>query len=230
MQRMPLRFSLILMLASTAAAQPSRTVWDGVFTDAQATRGQNTFAESCSRCHTLTADGKSPVMGEPFWKSFQQKTVGEMLQWLTANMPNGAPGSLSQIAYADIAAAIFKANGFPAGAAELAVGATGDVRIVQKDGNEELPANALVRVVGCLAKSGSEWVVTNVGSPQRAESASGDAASAALGNRTMPLKFVLTRLDAMVGARVAVNGLLIGAGGADGINTTTVTRVAAKCP
>ena len=46
----------------------------------------------------------------------------------------------------------------------------------------------------------------------------------------MPLKFVITRLDSMVGSRVALNGMLIGAGGADGINVTEVSRVAVKCP
>jgi hypothetical protein len=46
----------------------------------------------------------------------------------------------------------------------------------------------------------------------------------------MPLKFVVTRLDPLAGSRVAVSGLLIGTGGADGINVTTVIRVAPKCP
>jgi hypothetical protein len=45
----------------------------------------------------------------------------------------------------------------------------------------------------------------------------------------MPLKYVVTRLDSLAGSRVLVNGLLIGAGGADGINVTTVNRVAEKC-
>jgi hypothetical protein len=46
----------------------------------------------------------------------------------------------------------------------------------------------------------------------------------------MPLKFVLTRLDSFVGQRMSASGLLIGAGGADGINVTTVSRVADTCP
>ncbi len=46
----------------------------------------------------------------------------------------------------------------------------------------------------------------------------------------MPLKFVITRLDSLSGSRVSVNGLLIGAGGVDGINVTAVNRVAQKCP
>jgi len=57
-----------------------------------------------------------------------------------------------------------------------------------------------------------------------------DDATRTLGNRTFALKFVLTKLDAMVGSRVSVNGLLIGADGADGLNVTAVNRVAPKCP
>ena len=46
----------------------------------------------------------------------------------------------------------------------------------------------------------------------------------------MTLKFVLTRLDAFVGQRMSVSGILIGAGGADGINVSTVNRVGDTCP
>jgi hypothetical protein len=45
----------------------------------------------------------------------------------------------------------------------------------------------------------------------------------------MTLKFVLTRLDGFVGQRLSVSGILLGAGGADGINVTTVNRVAESC-
>jgi hypothetical protein len=46
----------------------------------------------------------------------------------------------------------------------------------------------------------------------------------------MTLKFVLTRLDSFVGQRMSVSGILIGVGGADGVNVTTVSRVAETCP
>jgi len=106
------------------------------------------------------------------------------------------------------------------------------VQIVQKDGRTELPANALARVVGCLTKSGADWVVTSATTPERAERATsgGEDATRPLGSRTMALKFVVTKLDALVGSRVAVSGLLIGEGGVDGINVTIVNRVAPKCP
>jgi hypothetical protein len=57
-----------------------------------------------------------------------------------------------------------------------------------------------------------------------------DDATASLGERTMTLKFVLGRLDANVGKRVSVSGILIGAGGADGINVSLVSKVADACP
>jgi len=75
-------------------------------------------------------------------------------------------------------------------------------------------------------------VVTSATPPERAERAvsAGDDAARPLGSRTIALKFVITRLDALAGSRVAVSGLLMGEGGVDGINVTTVNRVAQKCP
>jgi mono/diheme cytochrome c family protein len=219
-------------LGITQTSTSRRTVWDGVYTEAQAARGLAAFAPNCAGCHALAAEGKAPLAGDPFWKSFAQKTVGDLLEYVSTNMPNGTPGSLSASTYADIVALMLKTNGFPAGATELGRTTGGDVQIVPKDGSAELPANALARVVGCLARNGADWVVTNATTPERAERAApgGEDATRPLGNRTMALKFVVTKLDALAGSRVAVSGLLIGAGGVDGINVTTVNRVAEKCP
>jgi mono/diheme cytochrome c family protein len=218
-------------IATAQTGNPRRTVWDGVYTEAQAARGVMAFGQSCAGCHALAAEGKAPLVGQSFWKSFAQKTVGDLVEYVSANMPNGSPGSLSEPTYRDIVALMLKSNGFPAGTAELARDTSASVQIVQKDGRTDLPADALARVVGCLAKSGDAWVVTRATTPERAESvAAGADATRPLGNRTIPLKFVVTRLDPLSGSRVAVNGLLIGDGGADGINVTAVKRVAEKCP
>ena len=233
-----IRLAGCFLLASAAgswvSAQPGkarRTVWDGVYTEAQAARGQMAFGQSCAGCHALSAEGKIPLVGDPFWKSFSQKTVSDLLEYVSANMPNGAPGSLNASAYADIVAVMLKSNGFPAGTAELKPDAIAGVQIVQKDGSSELPADALAHVVGCLVRDGADWAVTRATTPERAERVrpDGEDATRALGSRTMPLKFVVTRLDDLAGSRVAVNGLLIGPGGAEGINVTTVNRVAEKC-
>jgi len=224
--------SCTMGFVTAQTATSHRTIWDGVYTEAQADRGLAAFGQSCSGCHALAAQGKAPLVGEPFWKSFQQKSVADLLAYVSANMPNGTPGSLNESTYRDLVALMLKSNGFPAGNTELRRDNAAGVQIVPKDGSTELPADALVRVVGCLARSGTDWVVTSATTPERAESVEQGGADATrpLGHRTIALKFVLTKLDPLAGSRVAVSGLLIGTGGVDGINVTAVTRVAPKCP
>jgi mono/diheme cytochrome c family protein len=230
--------NLLFLLSATAClvtAQtntPRRSVWDGVYTEAQATRGATAFGQSCGGCHSLGTQGKSALSGDLFWKSFSQKTVADLLDYVSTNMPNGAPGTLTESTYRDIVAVMLKSNDFPAGTAELERNTIAGVQIIPKDGRTELPADALARVVGCLARKGGDWMVTNATTPERAERVAQPGADAVrpLGSRTIPLKFVITKLDSLAGSRVAVNGLLIGAGGVDGINVTTVNRVADKCP
>ena len=229
----------LLFVASTTpglgiaqTGTPRRTVWDGVYTEAQASRGTMAYGQSCAGCHALATEGRSPLVGEAFWKSFAQKNVGDLLEFVSTYMPNGTPGSLSKSAYEDIVALILKSNGFPAGTAELGSNTIAGVQIVAKDGRTELPANALVRVVGCLARSGADWVVTNATAPERAERVATVREDSArpLGGRKMALKFVVTRLDSLAGSRVSVTGLLIGDDGVDGLNVTAVNHVAPACP
>jgi mono/diheme cytochrome c family protein len=215
----------------SSQAKP-KTVWDGVYTEAQATRATGIFGASCAGCHTLTPDGNRPLSGETFWQSNTQKSVAELLGYVSKNMPNGNGGSLSPESYNDLVALILKSNGFPAGQTELTPASIAGVQIISKDGPGELPANTLVRVVGCLAKSGNEWTLTSATAPVRTDKTAPtpEDATVALGTRTIALKFVLTKLDAMVGKRMSVSGMLIGAGGADGINVAVVNRVAESCP
>jgi len=223
---------LLVFVAIATAQTPHRTIWDGVYTDAQAERGAAAYSRSCIGCHALTPEGKAPLVGDAFWKSFSQKTAGDLVKFISAYMPNGAPGSLGGPAYDDIAAFMLKSNGFPAGGTELTQSSVAGIQIVPRDGSTELPAGALAHVVGCLTRSGADWVITNATTPERAENATqaDQDSTRALGSRRMELKFVVTKLDPLVGSRVAVNGLLIGAGGAEGINVTTVNRVADRCP
>ena len=94
--------STLLFVAALANALVSaqdkpagKTVWDGVYTDAQAERATATFSSTCSRCHTLGSDGNRPLSGEKFWEGYTQKTVGDLLAFVSKNMPNGQGGTLS---------------------------------------------------------------------------------------------------------------------------------------
>ena len=220
------------VVAFSQAPPKARTVWDGVYTEAQANRATGVFGASCAGCHSLMPEGNRPLSGEEFWQSNTQKSVAELLTYISKNMPNGNGGSLAPESYNDIVALILKSNGFPAGPAELTPASIAGVQIVSKDGPGELPANALVRVVGCLTKSGNEWVLTNATAPVRTDKTQADPADATvpLGTRTMALKFVLTKLDSFAGQRMSAAGMLIGAGGANGLNVAVVSRVAESCP
>jgi mono/diheme cytochrome c family protein len=222
------------LAAAQPAKAPGRTVWDGVYTDTQAERATAIFSQSCSRCHTLTSenDGNRPLVGDKFWEGYTQRTVADLLTFVSTNMPNGNAGSLAASTYNDLVALILKSNGFPAGMTELTPETIAGVQIIPKDGPGELPANTLVRIVGCLARSGSDWVLTRATVPERIEKTGSvpEDATRPLGDRTTTLKFVLTRLDSFVGQRMSVSGILLGAGGANGINVTTVNRVAEMCP
>jgi mono/diheme cytochrome c family protein len=225
---------LATTLVTAQDAKPTGpTVWDGVFTDAQADRATGIFSQSCERCHTLTSEGTRPLSGDKFWEGYTQKTVGDLLNFVKTNMPNGQGGSLPGPTYNDLVALILKSNGFPAGKTEVTPETVANVQIIPKDGPGELPNNTLVRVVGCLApKSGSDWTLTSATTPQRIDKTGPvpEDATRPLGDRTVTLKFVLNRLDTFVGQRMSVTGILIGAGGVNGINVATVNRVAEACP
>lgn len=230
-------FALVnLAVIVRARAQAPRTVWTGVYTDAQAERARPTFDSTCSRCHTLdagaTAGQGGPLVGDKFWTANSQKSVGDLLAYVSKNMPNGNGGSLSPSTYNDLVALILKSNGFPTGTTEVSPAAVADVQIIPRDGPGDLPANVLARVVGCLKKDGSDWVLTNATAPERIDKTGPgpNDATKPLGSKSFTLKFVLTRLDSYVGQRMSASGMLLGAGGVDGINVTTVSRVAETCP
>ena len=58
-------FATILVLNSTVHAQPpTKSIWDGVFSEAQATRGKALYSENCASCHggELTGGEMAPPL------------------------------------------------------------------------------------------------------------------------------------------------------------------------
>jgi len=113
-------FSLFLALSATALAAPS--VWDGVFTAEQAARGKKLYTDSCTDCHDTDlkpVDDAKPLIGEPFLKSWNLKTVGRLIDTTKRTMPPDTPNSISRKDATDMVAYILSMNGFPAGKAEL---------------------------------------------------------------------------------------------------------------
>ena len=87
--------------------------------------------------------------------------------------------------------------------------------------------------MGCLTRGdGGDWVVVQATAPERIDKAAVRPTDATrpLGTHSFTLRFSLSKLDRFVDQRVVASGLLIGVGGAGGINVSDVTRVAQTCP
>jgi mono/diheme cytochrome c family protein len=100
-----------------AAQDGGRTVRDGVYSPAQAARGERLFDSICVNCHDIAefiAAGAylEDVDGQPLWTTFD---------YVSAEMPEDDPGSLRPEDYADVLAYLFGAYGLPSGATDLPV-------------------------------------------------------------------------------------------------------------
>jgi hypothetical protein len=228
----------VALRAGQAPAAADRTVWQGVFTSAQAERGRLQFVTNCAECHGSalqgTGDGKA-LRGETFWTDWRESTVDALLGYISKSMPRsetGAeplPGSLPASSYVDIAAYLLSANELPAGQQELTQASSVGVKIIRKDGPGELPSSTLATVIGCLEPrlATGGWRINKATAPVRSDGPPVDRA--ATGDRVYELKFVLTQPTKLVGHRVMVSGLLLGDGGVNGINLNNITSVAETC-
>ncbi|MGZ5921825.1 MAG: c-type cytochrome [Rhizomicrobium sp.] len=115
--------ALIVAAAGSAVrAQTSSSVLDGVYTQAQAARGADQFAQNCAACHgsSLNGNGEAPALvGGEFVADWAGLTLGDLAERIHNTMPQDNPGKLSRAQYADILAYILKANGYPEGQKEL---------------------------------------------------------------------------------------------------------------
>lgn len=111
------------VLAAVLTAQESRSLWNGVYTQEQAKRGEVAYGERCARCHgaDLTGgDSVPPLAGTEFLSSWNTKTVGDLFDRIRISMPADKPGTLNRQQDSDIVAYVLSVNKFPAGNTELA--------------------------------------------------------------------------------------------------------------
>src|ERR1700726_4723116 len=112
-----------IIIGIAAIAQTTRTVWDGVYTDDQAKRGEGFYGKECASCHggELTGgESAPPLAGDSFFANWNGLTLGDLFERIRISMPQNAPGSLSRQQNADILAFVFSVNKFPTGSEELA--------------------------------------------------------------------------------------------------------------
>ncbi len=106
----------------SAQPKPSRSVWDGVFSDEQSGRGKALYQQHCASCHAGTLDGSEvapPLAGSEFLANWGGLPLGELVERIRTTMPLTNPGRLSREVNTDIVAYILNVNQFPAGKAAL---------------------------------------------------------------------------------------------------------------
>tara|TARA_B100000686_G_scaffold25487_1_gene24688 strand:- start:1381 stop:1788 length:408 start_codon:yes stop_codon:yes gene_type:complete len=104
------------------AAQSEPSIWSGIYTSDQATRGESVYLKDCADCHRedLTGQDMSPsLVGIGFAFKWEGKNLQELYASMRYGMPQNAPGSLSNGQYAALTAYLLAKNGFPAGESEL---------------------------------------------------------------------------------------------------------------
>jgi quinoprotein glucose dehydrogenase len=105
-----------------AAQQPAKTVWEGVYTEADATKGKEEYLKNCASCHGDNMQGgdEAPgLAGDGFLSQWVDLSVGDLYERIRITMPQDRPGQLSREEYTTIVAHLLKANRYPAGATEL---------------------------------------------------------------------------------------------------------------
>jgi mono/diheme cytochrome c family protein len=123
----------------TAGKTPEpRSVWDGVYSEEQAKRGESLYYHDCSSCHgdKLQGDDSSPALaGTDFVSDWDGLTLGKLFDKIRLTMPRDGPSQVSPPEKADILAYILSVNKFPAGKGELQQGdALKEIRFEAKPG------------------------------------------------------------------------------------------------
>jgi mono/diheme cytochrome c family protein len=123
----------VTALIETMEAPGERvSVWTGVYSEAQAARGESVFLSVCSRCHGPRGNGAgdpemvaAPAVARgSFLRKWEGQTVETLLNYVRATMPTDNPKSLSDQQYLDAIAYMFVLSNMPKGDSELALDRT----------------------------------------------------------------------------------------------------------
>jgi len=100
---------------STHPPSTGKSVWQGAYSEDQASRGSNEHSTNCTSCH-----GTEKYTGDAWTKNWVGRTVFDLYDQLRTTMPDDNPGGLSAQQYKVIVAYILKLNGMPSGTDSLA--------------------------------------------------------------------------------------------------------------
>ena len=97
-----------------AQTEQSRSTMTGVFTQAQANHGEETYMGVCVACHPA-----GTYSSAAFKTAWNGRPVSDLFSLIKDRMPKNEPGTLSPEEAAQLVAYILKINGVPVGKTEL---------------------------------------------------------------------------------------------------------------
>ena len=111
-----------LVLASvmfvSAFAQSTKSVWSGVYTSEQATRGGDLYQSKCASCHGDDLEGRehAPALaGGPFGQRWDGATLKKLFERMEEMPPDDPAARPAPKQYVDVLAFLLSANKIPAG-------------------------------------------------------------------------------------------------------------------
>ena len=107
---------LVLALGSPMpleAEDVSRTVQDGVYSKAQASRGRNAYQRLCRTCH------ETKEFEAGYMETWSGRTAFDLFDMLRTTMPEEAPGIGGSEGYTDIVAYMFRLSELPPGEEDM---------------------------------------------------------------------------------------------------------------
>ena len=114
--------SLVFAHALILVSAQGRTTLDGVYTEAQAKRGEQIYADSCASCHEpdLSGGGQTPgLAGREFNVDWNDLALSDLFDRTGGTMPADKPGTLKPEQTTDVIAFLLQKGKFPAGQTEL---------------------------------------------------------------------------------------------------------------
>jgi S-disulfanyl-L-cysteine oxidoreductase SoxD len=219
-------------------ARSMSSVWDGVYTAAQAERGKQVYVGHCARCHgDDLANSRNPLSGDRFAEHWESRTLADLFHRIRDTMPPGEASTVGETDKLDAVAYLLKQNGFPEGRAELP--SDGDtlatIQITGKGGPIPVRTGTLVRTTGCLElRDDREWQLTSATEPARtaldtASKTSSRQDSPQSNARTIVLLNPFPSPAAHRGHRVAATGFLVRRADGDAVNVVSLEMLAPSC-
>ena len=222
------------------AQNPEPRIWQGVYTAAQADRGQTSFNSSCLRCHGDKLQGNTApaLSGDRFFTTWGSEPIASLFAKIRDTMPPNFGTSIDDQVKLDIVAYILRTNGYPAGPSELTQNGN-DLATAQilKKGEQALVQNfSLVQAVGCLGRGpDNTWVLTRTSDPlvTRDDAPSAQSLASAttrpLGTRTFRLLSAKPfNPESHQGHKMEARGLIYSDAGDERLTLTSL-RMAGNC-